>query len=311
MNKFKNYFFIILIFIIIALLFKYNYILQISVIDGVNIWLTKIFPTLFIMFIINDLIINLDILSSFNKIINPLFNKLFKTSGNSSNVFILSIFSGTPSSAFIIKEMLNTKQITLNDANKLIAFTFFSNPLFLYTILSLTFNKFIVIKIILFHYMSNIIIGLLFKNKYQNNYLINNLKPSIKKNIFLLIPNAISKSLNTLIMILGTIVFYLIITNLFTNIFHLKSFLEIILKGFLEITQSLNVLPNLNVSSIIKEIIAISIISFGGLSIHTQVLSIIYDTKISYKNFLIGRILHVLISTNAYLTFSLFSNFLY
>lgn len=305
MNKIKKYFLIILVFIIIVILFKYNYILEISVINGVNIWLTKVFPTLFIMFIINDLIINLDILKEINATINPFFNKIFKTSGNASNVFLLSIFSGTPSAAFIIKEMLNKKQISLNDANKLIAFTFFSNPLFLYAILSLSFNKCIVIKIILFHYLSNIIIGIFFKNKYQNNNLNITLSMTNKKNVFLLIPTAISKSLNTLIMILGTIVFYMIITNLITNIFHLPSFLEILLKGFLEITQSLNALSKLNVSSIIKEISALAIISFGGLSIHTQVLSIINGTNISYKNFLLGRILHVLISTNAYFLFYL------
>jgi len=131
MNIIKKHLSILIIFILIILLFKYNYILKESVIDGVNIWLTKVFPSLFIMFIINDLIIKLDILNGINKFINPLFNKLFKTCGNSSNVFLLSIFSGTPSAAFIIKEMLINNKITLEDANKLISFTFFSNPLFL------------------------------------------------------------------------------------------------------------------------------------------------------------------------------------
>lgn len=301
MNKIKKYLCFLLIFTIIILLFKYNYILQNSVVDGVTIWLNKVFPTLFIMFIINDLIINLDLLKEINKFINPIFNKIFKTSGNSSNVFLLSIFSGTPSSAFIIKEMLINKKITLEDANKLISFTFFSNPLFLYTILSLSFNKFIVLKIILIHYLSNLIIGLIFRNKYKDSNINIYDKEKIEKNIFLIIPKSIKKSLDTLIMILGTIVFYMIITNLITTIIPTNKFMEIILKGILEITQSLNILPSLNTSSIIKEIIALSIISFGGLSIHTQVLAIISDTKISYKNFFLGRILHVLISTNAYL----------
>lgn len=300
MNKIKKYLSILIIFILIILLFKYNYILKESVIDGVNIWLTKVFPSLFIMFIINDLIIKLDILNGINKFINPLFNKLFKTSGNSSNVFLLSIFSGTPSSAFIIKEMLINNKITLEDANKLISFTFFSNPLFLYTILSLTFNKYIVIKIILIHYLSNIIIGLCYKNKYSNNNLNSYITRGVKENIFLILPKSIKKSIDTLLMILGTIVFYMIITNLITTILPIDNLIEVILKGILEITQSLNVLSSINNSSIIKEIIAISIISFGGLSIHTQVLSIISDTKIEYKNFFLGRIYHVLISANTY-----------
>jgi len=302
MNKIKNYLLTFIIFSLIILLFKYNYLLQTSVIDAVNLWINKVFPTLFIMFIINDLIINLNLLDNISKVINPLFNKIFKTTGCSSNVFLLSIFSGTPSSAFIIKEMINTNKISLNDANKLIAYTFFSNPLFLYEILSISFNKYIVFKIIIIHYLSNLIIGLIFRNK---NCIINNMniyeKKQNIKNLFVLLPGAIKKSLDTLVIILGTIVFYMIITNIIMTIVPLNNLLETILKGILEITQSLNILNNLNSSSIIKEIIAISIISFGGLSIHTQVLSIISDTNIKYKNFFIGRLLHVLISTISYL----------
>lgn len=301
MNKIKKYSLIFLLIITIIFLFKYNYLLQSAVISGVTIWLNKVFPSLFIMFILNDLIINLDVLKELNTFINPLFNKIFKTSGNSSNVFLLSIFSGTPSAAYIIKEMLISNKISLDDANKLIAFTFFSNPLFLYNILSLSFPINTVIKIILIHYLSNIIIGLIFKTKESKNINLISSNPIKSKNIFLLLPSAISKSLNTLLMILGTIVFYMIITTFITNIFKLSSFSKVIIKGFLEITQCLNSLNELKVLSIIKELIALCVISFGGLSIHTQVLSIISDTKIKYKNFLLGRIFHVLISANTHL----------
>lgn len=303
MNKIKNYLLTFLIFFIIILLFKYNYLLQTTVIDGVNLWLTKVFPTLFIMFIINDLIVNLDLFKNFK-----IFNKFFNTTGSSSSVFLLSIFSGTPTSTFIIKEALNNNNISINDANKLISYTFFSNPLFLYNILSLSFNKFITFKIIAIHYLSNILIGLLYKNKYNTEVNIINKENNNPKNIFLLLPKSIKKSLDTLLMILGTIIFYMIITNIINECINLNYLTEIIIKGFLEITQSLNILPNLEINSIIKEIIAISIISFGGLSIHTQVLSIIDNTSISYKNFLMGRILHVLISLSTYLLFYFISS---
>ncbi|MBE6156996.1 MAG: hypothetical protein E7161_04575 [Firmicutes bacterium] len=300
MNKLKKNFTIILLFIFIFILFKYNYILNTSVVDAVNLWLTKVFPSLFIMFILNDIIINTNILNNVVTLINPIFNAIFNTSGSSSQAFLLSLFSGTPTSAFIIKEMLAKNTITSEDANKLIAFTYFSNPLFLYNILTLSFNKFITIKIILIHYLTNIIIGLIFRNK-KNNYLQSTIYENNTHNkIFPLIPNAIKKSVDTLIMILGTITFYMIITNLITNIFNLSPIIDIFTKGLLEITQSLNILNDLNTTSIIKEIIAISIISFGGLSIHSQVLSLISDTNISYKNFFIARLLHGIISAAAY-----------
>ena len=301
MNKVKKIFTIILLFTFIYLLFRYNFILQKSVNDAVILWLNKVFPSLFIMFIINDLIINSHILDNLCNLISPIFYKIYHVSGTSLECFILCLFSGTPSSAYIIKEMLNNNSISEEDANKLIAFTFFSNPLFLYNILSISFNKFITLKIIIIHYVSNLIIGLFYRQNKSNNNSNITIKVSNNTSIIKLIPNAISKSFNTLLMILGTITFYMIISNYLLKIIPLNIFGEVILRGILEITQSLNILTNLNILSIIKEIIALSIISFGGLSIHTQILNIISDTNIKYHNFFIGRILHVLISTTIYL----------
>lgn len=299
MNKLKKYFTIFLLSMFLIVLFKYNNILNKSVIDAVNLWLNNIFPSLFIMFILNDIIIETDIFAILNYYLNPLFNKIFKTSGNSFQAFLLSIFSGTPTSSFIISEMLQNNQISVKDANKLICFTYFANPLFLYNILSLTFNKSITIKIIIIHYITNILIGLLmanfqdFKEDSKHNYKIN-----VKtKNLFTILPQAISKSMNTLLMILGTITFYKIITNIIFTILPISNNLNIIFKGVLEITQSLADFPLLELSNIKKEILAIFLISFGGLSIHTQVMALIKDTPILYRNFLLGRIMHAILST--------------
>lgn len=304
MKNFKDFIIFCFLLLFVILIFKYNTIVNDSVISAVYLWLYKVFPSLFIMFILNEIIIKTNILYNISIIINPLFNKMFNTSNNSFEAFLLSVFSGTPSSAFILKEMINNNKIDIDSANKLISFTYFSNPLFLYNILSITFNKCITIKIIIIHYLSNIIIGLILrKNNNSKNYDIKYINHNIS--IIKIIPTAIKNSINTLLMVLGTIVFYMILTNILLKILNLNIILSIILKGFFEITQSLNILNILNTSSIIKEIIAISIISFGGLSIHTQVLSLIDNTNIYYKNFLIGRILHVLISTFTYLMCSI------
>ncbi len=309
MNKLKKIFTIFLFFCFIFILFKYNFTLNKSVITAASLWLNKVFPSLFIMFILNNIIISTHALDTFSQIFNPWFNKIFNTSGNSCQAFLLSLFSGTPTSAFILKEMIHNNTITEEDANKLIGFTYFANPLFLYNILSLSFNTYIVFKIIIFHYLANIIIGLIFRGKEKNISNCPTNKNKIeKKKILSIIPNAIQKSLNTLLMILGTITFFMIITNFLMAIFKLNILSEVIIKGILEITQSLHILNKLNTISIIKEIIALSIISFGGLSIHTQIISILEETNIKYQNFLKARVIHVLISATSYILFYFLSS---
>ena len=68
------------------------------------------------------------------------------------------------------------------------------------------------------------------------------------------------------------------------------------ISSFLEITNGLNNLSILKINNEIKEIIAVATISFGGLSIHTQIKSILEDTKITYQSFLKGRIMHTIIA---------------
>ena len=60
-------------------------------------------------------------------------------------------------------------------------------------------------------------------------------------------------------------------------------------------TMSISSLSILDISDIIKVVVATMIISFGGLAIHLQVYSSL-DEKIRYKNYFMGRILQTFIS---------------
>ena len=103
---------IFLIMTLIILIFKnYTLVLE-STINGVSIWLYKVFPYLFIMIIIQDLLINLNLTSIFK---NP-----------STYIFIMSIISGTPSSAYIISKLVKDNEISSNYGNICLIFTFFA-----------------------------------------------------------------------------------------------------------------------------------------------------------------------------------------
>ena len=97
-------------------------------------------------------------------------------------------------------------------------------------------------------------------------------------------------------MILGTISFYMLLTFIITSLLPNNCLIKTIISGFLEITNGLNTMTSLNILNKIKEIIASAIISFGGLSIHTQIKAILEDTNMNYSYFLKGRIMQSIIS---------------
>ena len=69
----------------------------------------------------------------------------------------------------------------------------------------------------------------------------------------------------------------------------------------LEITSGLKSLEYLDVSENLKILLCIIYLSFGGLSIHTQIKSILPDTN--YKMFLKGRLICIILSIIQYLLF--------
>ena len=107
------------------------------------------------------------------------------------------------------------------------------------------------------------------------------------------LPSSIKSSINTNLMVLGSIIFYLVISSIIINTFNISYPFDIFIKGILEMTQGLNSLINLNIK--FKEIIAIFFITFGGFSIHTQVKCILDEQGLNYKYFLKGRIIQVII----------------
>lgn len=279
-NNYKDF-----LIIIISLLFLYfsllnNKIINSSIISSINLWVNKVFPSLFPMILLNNILLDYNF--------HYYITKLFKRNGLKFYVMILSLLSGSPSNAIIIKELYQNNNISIDDANKLLTYTFFSNPIFLLTMLSLLFDIRTTWKIIIISYISNLIISLFFKIKS------NDLKVTKNKNHS--ISNSISKTMTTLIIILGTITFYILLSAFIVNLLKLNDINSLYVKGFLELTQGLNFLKGIKLSLHLKEIIALLFISFGGLSIHAQIKSILSDTNLSYKYFLYGRLLNIIIS---------------
>ena len=270
----KKKFIFTCLLVFIFLLFKnYNLVLT-STVNATNIWFYKVFPYLFIMIIIQDILINLNV------------STLFKPS---HYIFFMSILSGTPSSAFITGNMVKNKQITKSYGNTCLLFTYFANPLFLYTILQAIFNNtYTVIKLMLIHYLSNIIIYL-FTNK--NLKMDTNINTTIKK---INLSQSIKTSINTTLMVLGTIVFYFIICNIFISTFNISNRVSFFIRGIIEMTQGLNSL--IKITNNFKELFAIIFISFAGFSIHTQVKCILDEYALDYKYFLKGRIYQTIIA---------------
>lgn len=275
-----------------------------------SIWMNNVFPSLFPFFVLSEILINYGFIELVGELFKPIFEKLFKINGNTAFVFIMSMVSGFPSNAKYARELYLQGKINEQEASKILMFSHFSNPLFILGAVSITFlnDKKLGIIVMLSHYIANIVIGILIRNYYPSkpqhdkfsikNAIIkmHNKRVNNDKRFGAIITNSLINSINTLLLILGVVTTFLIITTIIDNNFHLNLFSKTILSGFLEMTQGLKHVSLLQTTSAYKTILITMILSFGGLSVHTQILSIISDTKIQYRPFLLARLMHVIIA---------------
>ncbi len=300
---------IILIFICFEVLTARETILN-SVSFSLTIWKNIIFPSLFPFFVLSEIMIKYGMTEFVGNLLKPFMNKLFKIKSTAAFVFVMSILSGNPANAKYTRELYLNKDLNKNEATKILCFSCFANPLFILGTVSLLFlnNKEVGLLLLLCHYTGNIIIGLLLRNYYPSPKekekvslikAINAMHQKRLKNkesFGEIITNSILHSIDTLLLILGAMTMCLVITTIIDNNLNLNSVLQSLLNGGVEMTQGLKYISMEDIPLKLKCVLSVMILSFGGLSVHMQIVSILSDTKIKYLPFLLSRILHSIIS---------------
>lgn len=294
---------LIIIFLLINILIHPNYVSSATSL-AFDIWKNNLFPFLFPMFVISEVMISLNAIDIFSNLGNNIITKLFKVKKECTFILIMSMLSGFPSSAKYINSIYEKGILNDNDASKILMFAHFSNPLFIIGTISSTFlGNIKLAKLIFFsHYLTNILIGIMFRNynpiKKENNlssFKYNCTKES-SKSLGVILGNAIVNSINTLLLILGTISIFLLITTILNSTIDLGNTGNAIINGIIEMSQGLKYVSMLEISLRLKTTLSVMIISFGGLSVHLQVMSILSNTKVKYLPFLLSRIIHALIA---------------
>lgn len=273
---------IIITLSILFFILKNYSIVNVSILKSCNLFLYNIFPSLFPMFVISSILINLNFAEYINIFFSKINKILFKINSNESFILFISIISGCPSNAKSAKELYNNNLIDKNGIQKILLFSHFSNPLFIIAMI-----KYKTILVLIAHYISNFIIGIITRNMYLSNNQEKKTSITNSKNIGTILFESISNSLNTLLFILGTIVTFYIINSII-NI----PFFSIIL----ELSQGLNYISLLNINLKYKTILLGSLLSFGGICIHFQVYGILCDLKIKYIPYLLSRISQAVIT---------------
>ena len=212
--NFKKYVLTIFsIFLIICLLiFAENNILACKA--GLNIFIQKVFPTLFPFLIATDILYNSNFIHILEKYTKGFITKLFNVPPKAAIAIILGLISGYPIGAKITANLKKDKYITKAEAEWLIAFTNNSSPMFIISTvgISILSNKNLGIILLIIHIISSILVGLIFRFwKYNDKEYIDYSYLSLNEDTNLkVVPNTVEIFINSIKNAVFTTVFWIV-----------------------------------------------------------------------------------------------------
>ena len=304
---------LICIFILFLLMFSKNNLVAAK--SGLELWANSVLPSLLPFFIATELLGYTNIVPMCGRFFSKLMRPIFNVPGEGAFAFLMGIISGYPVGAKIVANLKENKLCNKVEAERLIAFTNNSGPLFIVgTVgIGLFYNPSIGLILFCTHILSCITVGFLFrwwgksKEKYLRNssYSIENNNLSFC-NLGEVLSKSIISSINTILMIGGFVVLFSIIISMLntSHILHVLSshvlsvlhipedFSLSILIGFIEVTNGLSFISGItSLSFSFKLVICAFVLGFGGFSVLLQVLSITSKANISIKPYFIGKLL--------------------
>ena len=273
---------------------------------SVQLWFNRVLPSLL------PFMIGINILSAigFTELTGKWlthFMKIFRVPGEGGFALAAGMGSGYPMGAKVTAELREKGLLTRIEAQRLISFTNNSGPLFILGTVGIgMFNsKHIGYFLMLTHYISALITGLIFRyykesmgahtDKGQFVSFIKEHSVDRDESLGKVLSQSVMNAMDSMVLIGGFIIFFGVISN-FLMLIPFFGNHTAIATGILEMTNGLYLTQNSGLPIKIQVLTATALISFGGLSIHAQTISMIGKTDINTSVYLLSKILHAVIA---------------
>jgi len=269
-----------------------------SCLNGFLLFGKNVLPCLFPFFFLTKLLGETGILSGFSKKTTKLTQKLFRTSGNSSYIFIMSILSGYPVGAKLTADFYENGLIEKNEAFKISTFTSTSGPIFVIGTVGTVFLKNYTLALTIFaSHITGAIINGIFYRRYKKNEIKSHSLNTKTPGKFML-SECMYSAISSILMVGGFIAFFTVFIDAILSISFLNlPALKITIASLVEVTRGCFELSKAPISNLLKGTLACFFISFGGFSIHAQAFAFLSKCEIPYFKFFIQKLTHAILSS--------------
>jgi len=285
--------------------------------EGLKLCFNVIIPSLFPFFVLSSLIVELGFAEKLGRLFEPIMRPLFNVSGACAAAFVLGFIGGYPVGAKTAIALYKNGSIGKSEAERLLSFCNNSGPAFIFGVVGASIFSSSLIGLLLYcvHMLASVLVGIIFRNwgdkgtKKSSSNRIRIETVSYSAAFTQSVTGAFSSMLNITAFV---VLFAVIIKLLFVAgiIPWLAEALEIILApiglnrqwcerlltGIIELTSGVWSLQAAAAQLGKAMAMAAFMLGWAGLSIHCQVLSFVSGSGLSVKSYILGKLLHGVIS---------------
>lgn len=306
-----------------------------SSLEGLKIWWEVVFPALLPFFIASEILMGFGVVHFLGVLLEPFMRPIFRVPGTGAFVMAMGLASGYPIGAKLTTRLREQQLITRTEGERLVSFSNTADPLFMFGAVAVGFfhDVSLGVTLAIAHYTASLLTGFAMRfhdpqgestpaiESSREFFLLRAVKAMHRarlrdgRSFGTLIGDAVMNSVNTLLMVGGTIIIFSVIIkvmsliNVTATLTHIIAFVlaplgfpvqlaQPMVSGLFEITlgsqaasQFKDTLPPIYVMAVVS-----SIIAWSGLSVHAQVASLLSSTDIRYTPYLFARLLHGLLA---------------
>lgn len=256
---------------------------------GISLWATDVMPALMPFFICANFLTGLGIIGY----MKPAWF-----------TFFMSVLSGYPMGAKIIGDMRRQGEISQGNAKKLLSYCSTSGPAFMMGAVGagMLGSEKSGLVIAVAHYSGALINGVVYGRAYDDDKAALLLRTTLNDENFQdLFTESILKSLKSLGIILAYMILFMLLTDLIQASGALFMFEDeytrALIKGIIEMTVGCNAISECgHITETAKCIACSFVISWGGLSVMGQTMSMLTDSDIPISYIFITKLTHGLFS---------------
>lgn len=304
-----------------------------AAVRGIAIWWDVLFPALFPFLVLSELMLGFGIVHFFGTLLDPLMRPVFRVPGIGGFVMAMGFASGYPVAARLTSQLWDQRLINREEGERLVAFATTSDPIFLIGAVSVGFFQDVGLAAILAvaHYGTAVAVGLIMRFyggrapaaapvvTAGRSLLLRSFQAMHEARLRdgrpfgSMLQQAIRSSIQMVFVIGGLVVFFSVVMDMLTltgimeqgyrAVHSLLSLLgvpsdlsEAVLNGFFEVTLGAKAAGAASVPLIYKTAVGAFVLSWAGLSVHAQIVSLLHRTDLRYTPFFLARIIHGVLS---------------